>query len=65
MANTAIVTYRGRLDYELNELAEQYSAGEFDSDEAYADAIAAKSEQLAEDITASFLYPAPRGFRCA
>lgn len=60
MATTAVVTYRGRLEYELSELEQQYANGEFDSEQAYSDAVVSKSEQLAEDISASFLSTLPQ-----
>lgn len=59
MANTSIVTYQGRLEYELEQLSEQKEAGEFASDEAYQLAVADKKETLAADISASFLSTLP------
>lgn len=59
MAQTAIVTYQGRLEYELGLLGEQYEAGKFENEDAYLSAIADKKESLAEDISTSFLSTLP------
>lgn len=60
MAETAIVTYQGRLEYELELVDEQYEAGEFENKDAYLSAIADQKENLAEDISASFLSTLPQ-----
>ncbi len=60
MAQTAIVTYQGRLEYELGLLAEEYETGKFEGEAAYFNAIADKKEALAEDISASFLSTLPQ-----
>ena len=60
MANTAIVTYRGRLEYELDLLEEQYEAGAFENKEAYLQAVENKKESLAEEISVSFLSTLPK-----
>lgn len=59
MAQTAIVTYQGRLEYELGLLCEQHEAGAFESEDAYLTAIADQKESLAEDISTSFLSTLP------
>lgn len=59
MAETAIVTYQGRLEYELGLLGEQYESGAFESKAAYLSAISDKKESLAEDISTSFLSTLP------
>ncbi len=59
MAATAVVTYRGRLEYESELLAQRYEAGKFSSESAYQDALTAKKEELAEDISSSFLSTLP------
>lgn len=59
MANTAVVTYRGRLEYELNELTKQYEEGKIADEEAFASAISSKKEALAEDVSVSFLSTLP------
>lgn len=59
MAQTAIVTYQGRLDYELSLLSEQYEDGAFDTEDAYQLARTAKAEALASDISTSFLSTLP------
>lgn len=58
-AQTAIVTYQGRLEYELGLLDEQYEAGAFENENAYLTAVADKKESLAEDIASSFLSTLP------
>lgn len=60
MANTAIVTYQGRLEYELDLLCEAYEGGTFETEEAYQDAVAAQKEKLSEDISSSFLSTLPQ-----
>lgn len=59
MARTATVTYQGRLDYELETLAEKYTNGEFESEADYIEAVKAKEEELAKDISSSFLSTLP------
>ena len=59
MANTAVVTYRGRLEYELDLLAEKYDDGKFADEKAYLNAVSAKKEELADDIATSFLSTLP------
>lgn len=59
-AQTAIVTYQGRLEYELGLLGEQYETGTFESEEAYLTAVASKKESLVEDIASSFLSTLPQ-----
>lgn len=59
MAETAIVTYQGRLEYELGLLGEQYETGEFENEDTYLSAIAGKKESLAEEISTSFLSTLP------
>lgn len=60
MAETAVVTYQGRLEYELELLAEQYENGQFKTAESYAEAISNKKESLASDISTSFLSTLPQ-----
>ncbi len=59
MAQTSIVTYRGRLEYELGILADKNASGEFADEEAYLEAIENKSVELASDISTSFLSTLP------
>ncbi len=59
MAATAIVTYQGRLGYELDLLDTQYVENTSDGNVAYTDAVAAKKESLAADISTSFLSTLP------
>ena len=59
MAKTAVVTYRGRLDYELDVLAEKSENGVYATEEEYSTAVAEKKEELAADISTSFLSTLP------
>lgn len=60
MAKTAVVTYGGRLEYELDMLSEQYEDGIFEDRDAYLSAVSEKKESLAEDISSSFLSTLPQ-----
>lgn len=55
MAHTAIVTYAGRLDYELTLLTES----DYPDRAAYLEAVANKKESLAADVSSSFLSTLP------
>lgn len=59
MARTASVTYKGRLEYEIGLLEEKQAEGGFDSEEAYLAAVSAKREELAKNISESFLSTLP------
>ncbi len=59
MANTAIVTYQGRVEYELGILEEDYLNGKFADDTAYTLALTQKKQELAADISSSFLSTLP------
>lgn len=59
MAKTAIVTYQGRLEYELALLSDQYEEGRFEDESAYLAAVSEKRETLAADISSSFLSTLP------
>ena len=59
LANTSVITYRNRLDYELELLADQYAEGKFADDAAYAKAIEDKTAELAADVTSSLLSALP------
>lgn len=59
LANTSVITYRNRLDYELGLLADQYAEGKFADDAAYAKAIEDKTAELAADVTSSLLSALP------
>lgn len=59
MAQTAIVTYQGRLAYELDLLAEQNTAGDFADDAAYQAAVDDRQQALAAEISSSFLSTLP------
>lgn len=59
MAQNAVVTYKGRFENELEELNEQNKNGKFKDEAAYLKAVEAKSEELCEDISTSFLSTLP------
>lgn len=59
MANTAVVSYQGRFEYELDELTKQYRNGNFADEEAFLEAVSRKKEALAEDVSVSFLSTLP------
>lgn len=60
MAKTAVVTYCGRLEYELDLLDEKYENGDFESEATYLEAVESKKETLADDISQSFLSTLPQ-----
>lgn len=59
MSKTAIVTYQGRCDYELSLLKEAYADGDISSEETYLKAVIDKKEELAADVSSSFLSTLP------
>lgn len=59
MSETAIVTYQGRLGYELDLIADSYNDGDFSSKSAYLSAVENKKSELAKDIASSFLSTLP------
>lgn len=59
MAMTAIITYQGRLGYELDLIAGQYTGEPSEKNEAYLNAVADKKESLATAISTSFLSTLP------
>lgn len=59
MAETAIVTYRGRLEYELELLLDEKADGAFATEEEYIKALDEKKEDLQSDISQSFLSTLP------
>ena len=61
LAVNATLTYRARYDYELGLLKETYAAGGFESEEAYAKAVADKAAELQKDIASSLLASLPSG----
>ncbi len=58
-AKTSVASYRGRLEYELDELAQSYRNGAFETEEAYLAAVAEKKSSLASEISSSFLSALP------
>ena len=61
LAVNATLTYRARYDYEMGILKDTYAAGGFESQEAYAKAIADKAAELQRDIASSLLASLPSG----
>lgn len=59
MAKTAVVTYRGREEYELGILKESFESGGYASEAEYLGAVADKKAQLSADISSSFLSTLP------
>lgn len=59
MGKTAIVTYQGRLDYELELLEDAYADGEFADRAHYLRALADTRQRLADEISTSFLSTLP------
>lgn len=59
LAKTSIVTYQGRLTYELELLNEKYIKGEFENEQTYLEAVNAKKKELSDDISSSFLSTLP------
>lgn len=59
MAKTAVVTYRGRLEYELSTVNADYADGKYGNEAAYLAAVAETEEALAADISSSFLSTLP------
>ncbi len=59
MANTAIVTYVGRVNYELELIKKQFDGGELLSETEYQAAVAAKKQELMVDVSSSFLSNLP------
>ena len=59
LANTVIITYSNRYDYEMQLLADKYADGGFESEEEYRKAMTEKNEELVSDIAGSFLSTLP------
>lgn len=58
MAKTSIITYRGRVEYEIELLKEKLDNGELTEDE-YAVAVKSMQNELASEISSSFLTTLP------
>ena len=56
LAKTAVITYKGRLSYEISLIAEKYPDV---TSEAYKTAVEKKSEELAAEVTGSLLASLP------
>lgn len=59
LAKTAIATYQGRLEYEIDLLQKAYMNGVFKDETAYTAAISEKRQELSADISSSFLSTLP------
>lgn len=59
LSKTAIVTYQGRLEYETDLLEKEYNNGSFEDEESYKAALNEKRQELAGDISSSFLSTLP------
>lgn len=59
MSNTALLTYQGRINYELNIIYDKYINGEFASENDYLEAVALTKTNLTQDISSSFLSTLP------
>lgn len=59
LAKTAVVTYCGRLDYELSEIYVKEENGEYSSKDEYLKAISDKKAELSNDVSTSFLSTLP------
>ena len=55
----SVITYRGRLEYEMGVLAKDFADGKFENEEAYKAAVTAKAEELSSEITSSLLSSLP------
>ncbi len=56
---TAVITYRNRLDYEMQLLADKKAAGEFATEQEYSDAVLAKAAELKSQVASSLLSSLP------
>ncbi len=59
LSNTAIVTFRGRVEYETGLLKQDYTDGKFADETAYLNAVSEKEQELTADISSSFLSTLP------
>ncbi len=59
LSKTAIVTYQGRIEYEIEIINKKLANGEFASEEEYKTAISEKQRELHSDVSASFLSTLP------
>ena len=59
LANTTVITYGNRLEYEMSLLAARKANGEFADDAAYNKAVADMSETLAAEVSGSLLSSLP------
>lgn len=59
MATTAIVTFQGRVSYELDLINQEYASGNIKTEADYLSAVESKKQELALDISSSFLSTLP------
>lgn len=59
MAKTAVLTYQGRLDYELSMIEDKYNSGEIAGESEYSAELEKKKQELASEISTSFLSTLP------
>ncbi len=59
LSKTAIVTYQGQLNYELELLKDEFDNGKFTDESEYQNAIANKKQELRSNVSASFLSTLP------
>lgn len=57
---TAVITYRNRLEYELGILEDKYINGAFATEDDYLNAVAEKTNSLANEISGSLLSSLPQ-----
>ena len=57
---TAVITYRNRLEYELGILEDKYINGTFATEDDYLNAVAEKTNSLANEISGSLLSSLPQ-----
>lgn len=58
-AKTAIITYRSRLEYELDILEKEFIDGKFSDEAAYFNAVSEKKQELSAEASSSFLSTLP------
>ena len=56
---TAIITFSGRIEYETELIMADFAAGKYESEQAAAEAVTAKAEEIESEITSSLLSSLP------
>lgn len=59
LSKTAIVTYQGRLEYEIELLNAKFANGEFSSEDEYQKNVVEKQKELQSGVSSSFLSTLP------